>query len=288
MGFDLKRFQGLLREMMAVLDQYCRDNNLRYSLCAGSLLGAVRHNGIIPWDDDIDIMMPRPDYNKLLKLATTNFPPGYAIIHAGNTPHYYLPLAKMTNLNTCMIEMRQNIECPVGVNIDIFPVDVIPEDEEKKNIIYQSFLRNYERASVTAAFTHFQSPFHDGKFRIRTLLHYFRNHIYRCIYNSKKEFARMDCMISEEDWDNGTKCRIYSSYQYHNRVFDKKIFEEYVDINFDGIKVLCIKHYDNYLTLIFKDYMKLPPIEKRVCHHHHFFLDMDRGYSMNELKDMLQ
>jgi lipopolysaccharide cholinephosphotransferase len=272
--------------MTFVFDSYCRKNNIRYSLCAGSLLGAVRHHGIIPWDDDVDVMVPRPDYNRLLELSKTDFPKGFSIIHAGNTDHYYLPLAKMTNLNTGMIEMRQNMECPVGINIDIFPVDVIPEDAQKANEVYNRFMSDYEKASVAASYTHFQSPFVEGKFRLRTVLHYFRNHIFRSIYNSGKIFERMDKSISEENWEQGQKARIYSSYQYHNRLFDKSIFDEYIDIEFNGLKVMCIKDYDIYLTILFKDYMKLPPVEKQVCHHHHYFLDMDRGYSNEELREL--
>ena len=284
MDFNLKKYQNILREMTFVFDKYCRNNNLKYSLCAGSLLGAIRHHGIIPWDDDVDVMMPRPDYNKLLELSKKNFPKGFAIIHARNTAHYYLPLAKMTNLNTGMIVMRQNMECPVGINIDIFPVDVIHEDTTKADDIYIKFLSDYEKASVTATYSLFQSPFENGKFRIRTILHYFRNRIFRTIYNSSKIFEEMDKKISMESWEKGKKCRIYSSYQYHNRLFDRNIFDEYIDIEFEGLKVMCIKDYDTYLTILFNDYMKLPPIEKQVCHHHHYFLDMDRGYSLDELR----
>lgn len=285
MEFNLDQYKDKLRIMTSVFDKYCRAHNLRYSLCAGSLLGAVRHHGIIPWDDDVDVMMPRPDYNKLLELAKRDFPQGYNLIHAGNTPYYYLPLAKVIDIDTCLIEMRSYVECPIGVNIDVFPIDIIPEDEKTREFLYRSFLKNYEIASVTAELSHFKSLFENRNFRFRAILHYFRNHLYRLTKNSKQIFQNMDDMISKCDWDKGNHCRFYSSYQYHHHIFDKNLFEEYTELYFDGIKVMVIKDYDTYLTILFRNYMKLPPIEKQVCHHHHFFLDMNRGYTINELKE---
>lgn len=286
MKFDLERYKVKLLEMMKVFDAFCREHQLRYSLCAGSLLGAVRHHNIIPWDDDIDVMMPRPDYERLLELSRQNFPAGYSIIYFGNASHYYLPLAKMTDLNTCLIEFEYNMECPIGVNIDIFPIDVVPESEERRNMVYSKFLHDYEVASVAAQYAQFTFPVHEGKFRMRTLLHVFRNRIYRLTKNSASVFAGMDAMISETDWNNGKKCRIYSSYQYHKYLFDKEWFEHYIDVDFGGLKVRAIKKYDDYLKMLFHDYMKLPPKEKQVCHHHHYFLDLDRGYSISELKQL--
>lgn len=286
MEFDIECYKNKLRKMTAVFDRYCRDNNLRYSLCAGSLLGAIRHHGIIPWDDDVDVMMPRPDYNRLLEFAKTNFPDGYKIICADNTSHYYLPIAKMTDLNTCMIEFRQNMECQVGVNMDIFPVDVIPEDEEHRENIYHQFLMLSHKASDVAEYAHFKSPFEKEGFRMRTLLHWIKNKIYRLFYNSAALFKKANVLISTEDWENGKHCRIYTSYQYHNRIFDKTLFETYIELDFDGIKVMCISEHETYLTLLFNNFMQLPPKEKQVYHHHHYFLNLDRGYTNQELRDM--
>lgn len=281
---DLRRYQDLLRSMLSVFDSYCRQHQLRYSLCAGSLLGAVRHHGIIPWDDDIDVMMPRPDYDKLLNLASGHFVEGYKIIHAGNTPHYYLPLAKMTDLNTCMIEFRANMECPVGVNMDIFPVDAVPPKTDEQVRLHQQFRRLYQLASDTAEYAPYKSPFEPTGFRINNVLHVIKNRLYRIFMSSSRLFEKADKLIAATDWEPGVKCRIYPSYQYHEKLFDKQWFEEYVDMDFDGISVKCIAAYDKYLTTLFKNYMQLPPVEKRVCHHHHYFLDMDRGYTIEELK----
>lgn len=286
MDFNLESYQAILHTMIVKFDIFCREHNLRYSLCAGSLLGAVRHGGIIPWDDDIDVMMPRPDYNRLLEIASNSFYDGYKIIHAGNTSHYYLPLAKMTDINTCMIEMRKYMECQIGVNIDIFPIDVIPEDEIQRESVYHKFLNLYAKAIDTAEFAHFKSPFEANGFRINNILHWLKNKFYRIIYDSATIFKYADELISRENWENGTRCRIYSSYQYHDRIFEKNVFEDYTDLNFDGMKIMCISKYEQYLSQLYKNYLELPPIEKRVCHHHHYFIDLNRGYSNKELSEM--
>lgn len=286
MDFNIEEYKAILRVMTAKFDAYCKENGLRYSLCAGSLLGAVRHHGIIPWDDDVDVMMPRPDYNRLLELSKDSFVEGYKIVHAGNAPHYYLPLAKMTDTNTCLIEMKHYMECPIGVNIDIFPVDVIPEDESERESVYRKFIRLYALATQSADYAHYKSPFTENGFRLNNLLHWIKNKIYRCVFNSAKVFAKADALTSQIDWASGRHCRIYTSYQYHNRIFEKDLFDHYTELDFDGMKIMSIAGYETYLKTLFKDYMKLPPKEKQVCHHHHYFLDMNRGYSIDELKKM--
>lgn len=284
MEFDIERHKQILRSMTKVFDRYCRENNLRYSLCAGSLLGAVRHKGIIPWDDDVDIMMPRPDYNKLIELASKHFPKGYKIVYAGNTPYYYLPLAKMVDVNTTLIEFKQNKRCPIGINLDIFPIDTVPNDLHLRDENYINFRKKYEVASVTAECGCGFLPIFQGHFRFNTTLHWLRNRIYRCLYDSANLFTSADQIAASTRWEDGRECRIYSSYQYSNRIFDKRIFEHYIEMDFDGIKVMCIRDYDAYLSILFKNYMQLPPVEKRVCHHHHYFLDYEHGYTFDELK----
>jgi lipopolysaccharide cholinephosphotransferase len=284
MEFDLERHKALLRSMTRVFDRFCRENNLRYSLFGGSLLGAVRHRGIIPWDDDVDIMMPRPDYDKLIELASKQFPEGYKIVYAGNSPYYYLPLAKMVDTNTTLIEFKKNKRCSIGVNLDIFPIDAVPKDAQLRERNYRTFRKKYEMASVTAECDCDFLPIFQGRFRLNTTLHWLRNLAYRCLYSSSDIFNSADRLASSTAWADGEECRVYSSYQFHGRVFPKDLFEHFVDLEFDGIQAMCIRDYDTLLTACYKNYMQLPPVEKRVCHHHHYFLDYDHGYTFDELK----
>ncbi len=284
--FNIKEYQSYLLKMMKVFDSFCRDHNLKYSLCGGSLLGAVRHKGFIPWDDDIDVMMPRPDYNKLLELSALDFPHGYSIVFAGNKPYYYLPIAKMIDNNTCLIETQRTMKCPIGVNIDIFPVDAVPEESKKQLSAYKKFRSDYKKASLTASYFPLKLPFVNGKLKLGILYNYFVCRIHKLLFDSKSIFRNMDLLVSAESWEEGNKCRIYGSYQFHNRLFEISIFKNFNELEFEDAKFMCIEDYDTYLKSLYKDYMKLPPVEKRVCHHGHYFLDMNRGYSVEELKKM--
>lgn len=265
-----------LVSMLFDFNKFCNDNNLRYSLCAGSLLGAIRHKGIIPWDDDVDVMMPRPDYNRLIELTADGFMNHYSVIHAENNSNYYLPMAKMVDNRTKIIEDEIRKNCPLGIFIDIFPCDGVPEDTIIANDVYNRFRKLTKTAKIAAAYVPFtwlykcdvNTPFIN---RIKAFL---KNRWYKFKgIKSYQLFKEADRLISACDYNKSKQVRLYTSYQYHKFIFDKDIFEKYIDVEFNGIIVKSIKNYDEYLTTLYKNYMKLPPVEKQVCHHSHYYLD---------------
>ena len=122
---ELKRIQiGILKH----LDAFCNENNLKYFMCGGTLLGAVRHKGFIPWDDDIDIMMKREDYDKLIELYPKNDNSNFKLFSYELDKSFPYPFAKMDDFRT-IFEEEINDSYKIGVNIDIFPIDYITEDE---------------------------------------------------------------------------------------------------------------------------------------------------------------
>ena len=121
---ELKRIQiGILKH----LDAFCKENNLTYFMCGGTLLGAVRHKGFIPWDDDIDIMMKREDYDKLIALYPKNDNSNFKLFSYELDKSFPYPFAKMDDCRT-IFEEEINDSYKIGVNIDIFPIDYITED----------------------------------------------------------------------------------------------------------------------------------------------------------------
>ena len=116
--------QRILRILMAV-DKTCRENQLRYYIWAGTMIGAVRHKGFIPWDDDIDIAMPRPDYERFIAHSKEWLPQPYEFVCAENDPRYPLPFGKVQDASTTLIE-RTHLHYLGGIYIDVFPIDGVP------------------------------------------------------------------------------------------------------------------------------------------------------------------
>lgn len=273
-SFNIKGYQANLLVMLKALDAFCRKNAIEYSLCGGSLLGAVRHKGFIPWDDDIDVMMIRPEYERFLTISQKEFIKGYSIINTRINKNYYLPISKMVDDNTCLIESEETKRCPIGVNIDIFPIDGYNSNDGPE--IYSKFRKLLYYAKETSACPTLTDLFMDKKFHPSVLINYIRRTILRTFLNSKKLFEKADKLIREVDFAKSEYCKLYTSYQFHGRVFDKTIFDNYTDMQFEDTIVRCILKYDDYLTSLYKDYMKLPPLDKQVCHHEHYLLIMNK------------
>lgn len=237
--------------------EFCISKNLKYSLCGGTLLGAVRHKGYIPWDDDIDVMMPRRDYQKMLELYYSD---EFTLYHYAKQKSYMMSFAKLCD-NRTIVEEGTVYESDYGVDIDIFPLDFFPDSIEEsrewskhldllKNIrtiknmtwsVQRSFLKN-----VSALF-------------LRTLL----------LPISMKWIVRRVDLLAQKyacktdgHWGNMT-----NGYGMKERV---PMAKHIVEIEFEGQYYNAIENYDVYLTSLFHNYMTPPPVEKQVSTHKKF------------------
>ena len=132
----LKEIQEIELNLLLEFDLICRQNNLRYSLGGGSLLGAVRHKGFIPWDDDIDVMMPRPDYDKFLRLSKKQIM-GFNLITYDTVTGYNGLSAKMWDTSTMIQDDLMDISFELGVNIDVFPIEGLGNSEQEALKIFK-------------------------------------------------------------------------------------------------------------------------------------------------------
>lgn len=248
---ELKTIQ--LDILKSVAD-YCEANGLIYFLGYGTLLGAVRHKGYIPWDDDIDILMPRPSYEKLLKGFNNNSKTIKAIDFSLN-PDYPLPFAKVYDCRTMLSEDFYKDKPTYGIYIDIFPLDGFRNLSNVKKIVRLNKYLNSKKALI------------DGKRSFAKNVIIGIGKILLMFTSKSKIINKMQRIAAEVPYEKSDKiCSMFSPYSV-KEVCDKTLLEETIMGEFEGFEFRIPKNYDTYLRMIYCDYLKLPPVEKRVAHH---------------------
>lgn len=251
--YDLESLREKQIPLLKCIDKVCREHHLRYYLWAGTLLGAVRHQGFIPWDDDMDIAMPRPDYNLLMEHYREWMPQPYEVIGPHNRPDYPYPFAKAVDASTTLIE-RPDFNFPEGVFLDIFPLDGYPSDLQanKKNLSNYHFWRHLLFLRGRDPFKHGKGPRSWWPLLIHKLftLKWIQNKVQDIM--TQYDYEESDHVIDHDFNERGI---IRKSW-----LGEPKLHE------FEGEEYMGPADADAYLTHIYGDYMTLPPKEKQVQH----------------------
>ena len=271
---DLQKKQlDLLKAFIRV----CEKHNLKYFLVGGSALGAVRHKGFIPWDDDIDVGMPREDYDKYVTLQSEYEGTPYFIQTWKSDPHYIYNYGKLRDSSTTFIEnMYTNHRINHGVWIDIFPIDgfsktIKPREKFKKRILF--IWLNVYCSYLPALMKHIRKRtfFKDLFFNFVAGLFYFLDiaHFHnKFVEKYAKKISLNECKLAGNLF----------GFNMKREAMPIELFQEYVKLPFEDIEVNVLKDYDQYLRNLYGDYMKLPPVEKQVGHHYHKGLSLTEGY----------
>lgn len=241
----------ILLNLLIEFDKICRKNNLRYSLAYGTLLGAVRHKGFIPWDDDIDVWMPRKDYDKFIKL---NFSGDYNVLSVFNEKDYYYTFAKFIDTRTILNE-RHRIEKFIGVYIDIFPVDNLDNNIQEK---IEDKLKKLSRKICRYTFI-FDN---DCNFMIRS----FKKVMRTFKFLLKKRLKNYIAEVVKFSIDFGESTVLPAECEHHFFGFDM-FDDELLEQSFLNFNFYIVKNYDRVLTYLYGERRKLPPIEERIPHH---------------------
>ena len=248
----------VLFDILCVFDEYCKKHDLKYWLTYGTLLGAIRHKDFIPWDDDIDVHMPRPDFDRFIECAKKD-PIGtrYQVqgLDMGNSG---IPFAKVIDTNTKAMPKYNKVDTELW--IDVFPLDGIPEDKEKLNEIYSTekeLLKWYNRS--VARFGTGETLF--KKITRIPLLMYCRmkgaKHYGHLLQENAKQYP-----YNEEIG----VCNMMWSDAQEREILTKDMIYPLGRTMFHGKEFLIINEYDKYLRSIYGNYMELPPEEKREFH----------------------
>lgn len=249
-------FRTIMLDILQDIHRFCEEKGLHYFMAFGTLLGAVRHNGFIPWDDDIDIWMPRPDYDRFLKEYES---PNYAAIWAGNKSDYPLDFAKVHDTRTIVIE--EGGDGDWGIFVDVFPLDGAPDEKHweqtlKRVSIVRHLVAN-QRFTRKLAFSKQAGWKKNLSILAGRIAHPFLSIKKLLILENRmmKKYAFMYCD------------HVCDYTDLTAQFFDKKIFSEAIPMDFEGRAFLAPVDYDKCLTMLFGDYMTPPPLEKRVSYH---------------------
>ncbi|WP_369947409.1 LicD family protein [Lactococcus taiwanensis] len=261
---SLEEMRQLQLEMLEYIDKVCRDNGIEYSLAGGSLLGVVRHQGFIPWDDDVDLMMTRDNYEKFVKVALNRGESNYSLSYYKERPAYF-PYIKMYDHRTLLKSKVSNLVRGTGIFTDIFPIDILPDDEMEFKKFHRKVFLDTRRlaASNTRRFDYASGP--DWKNVIFASIAYLPWHIK--YYGKYKEISeKMDKFMSQYN-NTDNKYSGFASSRYRTRErFPREIYNEYEDVIFENITVRKIVDHDTYLSKLYGDYMVIPKESEQVNH----------------------
>lgn len=249
---ELKQIQI---EILDVVADFCEKNNINYWLDFGTLIGAVRHKGYIPWDDDIDIGMLRKDFDKFMN--TFNLENNrYKFYCYENNKDFLYPYGKVLDTNTILYEPDKKGN-KISVNIDVFVFDNAPDDEKKIKKMFRKrdILRNLNTIKIT------HNP--KGNLFRRTMIHCLR--IFLSVF--PKDFFIKNMIKNSKKYSNLQTDKVGNFCGYMPVVAEKALVCSSITGEFEGKKYKIPSGYDKWLKCFFGDYMKLPPEEERVSHH---------------------
>ena len=262
---DVRKLQLIELEMLLEVDRICRKHNIEYFLYAGTLLGAVRHDGFIPWDDDLDIHMDRREFDKFCEICKTELDTERFFLQTYKTDsEYRWGYAKIRRNGTEYLRLGQEaIKCHSGVSIDIFIFDNVPDSQLGR------FLYHYIRRACIKTLYSVIGATQDTN-PLKRFLYRGLRHVNKKIplgimerlakISARKEteyvycmsFYRQDGFINKED--------------YLHRAVKREWMREKIEINFEGFPFYAYKEYDKYLSFLYKNYWEYPPESQRFLH----------------------
>lgn len=262
--FDIDVLHHILLGMLIEFDRVCKKYEIHYSLFAGSALGAVRHGGFIPWDDDLDILMMRDDYERFLEKGAAELAPEY-FLQKEFSAHWPMFFSKLRKNGTAYMEkmhLKDRYQHQ-GIYIDIFPCDNLSDNRIKRKLQY------YLSKAVIASSLGKRGYLTDSMLK-KTL-----TVLCRAI---PQKVAQTFVIDRKENQSEYVHTFFGASSKYGKSVYKREYITELTEMSFCGIDFPVFTHYDEILTILYGDYMTMPSEDERACKSHALLVDFDSSY----------
>lgn len=257
---SLEEYHAVLFDMLKQVDSICRAERLRYFLSGGTLLGAIRHKGFIPWDDDIDLMMPRPDYEIFLKRAEKRLPKRYILAFPDRTKDYSQPWIRIFDTRVAVDDSGMQRTLTRSLFVDIFPIDGLPSNRTLSNLCFTR-VRAWD-ILLKCARRKALYPDERLKWLKKPMMALTR------VRPLPKYAVSLNKSARRCSFERAHYAGVLATTHYGSRErMPVEVFRGSVQVPFEGGFFPAPIGYDTYLSRLYGDYMQLPPEEKRVSQH---------------------
>ena len=256
---QLNSLKQALTGILGEIDAICRRHGLRYVLAGGTALGAARHGGFIPWDDDLDIAMPREDYDRFIEIAGRELPPDLYFRCFSTDPDYYLPFGKVCRRNTSYVtELDSELTEDNEIFVDVFPMDSATSPDSAMLRLRATLVKGLKAVVIRKKRMHLQST--SGKVRLIQIL--FAPFSSRTLMRWQEKVMRWQGKKPTEYRTN-----LGSNYHYVKQTMSESVYFPAREVAFEGRQFMAPGRLEDFLTRLYGNrYMELPPPEKRVTH----------------------
>lgn len=266
---NLEKIKKIELDILRDIDKVCKKLNLTYYLCAGTLLGAVRHGGFIPWDDDIDIQMPRKDYNQFIEHAGELLTENHVVSSYFTEKEFIGDFFKVVDCKTKFVEIStRKRSITKGIYVDVFPIDGVPDNKFSRSL--RSFRISLLKQRISNGYSI------NELYKKRSLKGKFYNSIsglFTFFVSPEEATKKLNAFLSKRDYPDSKYVMVESKYK---RLYDREIFGKPTLVMFEGLYFCAPSDIKGYLEKQYgKDYMTPPPLDKQISHH--FCCELDFG-----------
>lgn len=281
---DLELYKSKIITIAKYFDKFCTENNLSYFAIGGTAIGALRHNGIIPWDDDIDFVMPRHDYEKFLRISS-KLDCNYKVFTHKNNELYHLPFAKMCDITTTLLPSPMH-KCVLGAFVDIFPIDGLPLTNNTERIKFFKKAQKIKNIAMGVntfySFKDFLSAIYRCDFldiKVQIISKFY--HIFKLKNNY---FDKFEDFIKKNPYECSEYVAYFGTFKGYKVISPKKYFESYYYHQFEDFEIRLPIGINEYLTNVYGDYMTPPNQKNRILLHSYYYLNLNKRLSYEEIQ----